>query len=149
MTFTADQLPALNAMLNGAAAGLLVAGYVMIRRRRYQAHGWTMGLAFLVSSLFLIGYLTHKHLRGDQTSRIIAGRDLGALKTVYYVILVPHVILAAVMVPMILTLLYRAARRQWEKHRRLARWTLPIWLYVSVTGVVIYFMLYHLFPWMS
>lgn len=141
-----ESLPALNAALNGLATVLLVAAYVAVRRRNYRAHGLLMAGAFGVSCLFLAGYLTHKSLRGDQTSAIIADRELGILRTVYYVILVPHVILAAVMVPMILMLLVHAARRRWESHRRLARWTLPVWLYVSVTGVVIYAMLYHVFP---
>ena len=145
----AEHLPALNATLNGISTILLIVGYVAIKRRNYRAHGWTMSLAFAVSTLFLVGYLSHKFIRGEQTSRITAGMDLGWVKQVYYVILVPHVILAAVMVPMIVTVLLRAYWRQWEKHRRLARWTFPIWLYVSITGVVIYWMLYHLFPRMA
>ena len=145
----AEQLPAINATLNGIATILLVVGYAAVKlRRAYRLHGWTMASAFAVSTLFLIGYLTHKYTRGEQTTAITADRDLGALKTLYYAILIPHVILAAVMVPMILTVLLHAYRRRWDKHRRLARWTFPIWLYVSVTGVIIYWMLYHLFPTM-
>jgi uncharacterized membrane protein YozB (DUF420 family) len=148
----AEDLPALNATLNGISTILLVVGYVAIKRDRaanYRLHGWTMASAFVVSTLFLIGYLTHKYTRGEQTTKLTAGMDLGWVKQVYYVILVPHVILAAVMVPMIVMVLLRAYWRQWDKHRRLARWTFPIWLYVSITGVVIYWMLYHLFPRMA
>ncbi len=139
---SAHDLPLLNAILNGTSTILLVVGYVLIKRRRYAAHAWTMGAAFVVSTLFLIGYLTHKYTSGDRTS----GLDPGLLRTVYLAILIPHVILAMVMVPMIVMVLLRAWRRQWEKHRRLARPTFWIWLYVSVTGVIIYWMLYHLFP---
>lgn len=143
------ELPAINAGLNATATVLLLFGYAAVKlRRAYRLHGWTMATAFAVSTLFLVGYLTHKYTRGEQTTAIIAGRDLGILKPIYYAILIPHVILAAVMVPMILTVLYHAARRQWQRHRRLARWTFPIWLYVSITGVIIYWMLYHLFPTM-
>lgn len=144
-----EDLPALNATLNGISTILLIVGYIAIKRRGYRFHAWTMSLAFAVSTLFLIGYLAHKFARGEQTTRLTAGMDLGWVKQVYYVILVPHVILAAVMVPMIIIVLLRAYRQQWEKHRRLARWTFPIWLYVSVTGVIIYWMLYHLFPKMA
>ena len=144
-----EHLPALNATLNGISTILLIVGYAAIKRRGYRLHGWTMSLAFTVSTLFLIGYLAHKFTRGEQTTKLTAGMELGWVKQLYYVILIPHVILAAVMVPMILTVLLRAYRRQWDKHRRLARWTFPIWLYVSVTGVIIYWMLYHLFPRMA
>ena len=139
---TAEALPALNATLNGICTLLLVVGYVAVKRRRYRFHGWTMALAFAVSTLFLVGYLAHKALSGDRSS----GLSAGPLRTLYFAILIPHVILAMVMVPMILMVLLRAYWRQWDKHRRLARWTFPIWLYVSVTGVIIYWMLYHLFP---
>jgi uncharacterized membrane protein YozB (DUF420 family) len=139
---TAESLPALNAALNATSTLLLITGYIAVKRRHYRFHGWTMALAFAVSTLFLIGYLAHKAISGDRSS----GLAPGPLRTFYFAILIPHVILAIVMVPMIVTVLLRAYWLQWEKHRRLARLTFPIWLYVSVTGVVIYWMLYHLFP---
>lgn len=139
---SAEHLPAVNAALNALSTALLVCGYVLVRRGRWRAHGMLMAGAFVVSTLFLVGYVAHKTISGDRTS----GLGPGPLRTTYYAILIPHVVLAMVMLPMILTTLYLAARRRWSAHRRLARWTLPVWLYVSVTGVVIYWMLYHLFP---
>jgi uncharacterized membrane protein YozB (DUF420 family) len=139
---TAEALPALNATLNGISTVLLITGYRFIRRRQIRAHAWTMGIAFITSTLFLIGYLTHKFTSGDRTS----GLEAGWLRTIYFAILIPHVILAMVMLPMIVTTLFYAWRRQWNKHRRIARPTFWIWLYVSVTGVIIYWMLYHLLP---
>jgi uncharacterized membrane protein YozB (DUF420 family) len=139
---TAESLPALNASLNGTSAVLLITGYLLIRRRHIRAHAWTMGIAFITSTLFLIGYLAHKAGGHERTS----GLEAGWLRTVYFAILIPHVILAMVMLPMIVTTLVRAWRHQWEKHRRIAQPTFWIWLYVSVTGVIIYWMLYHLFP---
>jgi uncharacterized membrane protein YozB (DUF420 family) len=97
-----------------------------------------------VSAAFLTSYLTYHYKVGHKSS----GLEPGPLRTVYFAILIPHIILAGVMVPMILLTLWRAYRRQWERHRRIARPTFWIWLYVSVTGVVIYWMLYHLFPTM-
>ena len=140
-----DTLPPINALLNGIATVLLIAGIALIKRgkQNYIAHGWIMASAFVVSTAFLALYLTHKALFPDKTS----GLQPGALKSFYlFVILIPHVVLAVVMVPMILLVLIHAWRRRWDSHRRLARWTYPIWLYVSVTGVIIYWMLYHLFP---
>lgn len=140
-----DTLPPINATLNAIATVLLIVGILLIKRgkQNYIAHGWIMASAFAVSSAFLVLYLLHKVMFQDKTS----GLEPGALKNFYlFVILIPHVILAIVMVPMILTVLVHAYRRRWDRHRRLARWTYPIWLYVSVTGVIIYWMLYHLFP---
>jgi uncharacterized membrane protein YozB (DUF420 family) len=139
-------LPPINATLNGIATVLLIVGYLTIKRNNYRVHGWIMSCTFAVSTLFLVGYLGHKFAAGDK----VISRDFPLspmwLRYVYWLILFPHVLLAIVMVPMIFTVLLRAYRRQWDKHRRLARWTFPIWLYVSVTGVIIYVMLYHVFP---
>jgi uncharacterized membrane protein YozB (DUF420 family) len=144
---TAELLPPLNATLNGIATVLLVVGYLTIKRKNYRVHGWIMASAFAVSTLFLVGYLAHKFIKGGDTRIATAfPRSPMGLRYAYYVILFPHVLLAMVMVPMIFTVLLRAYWRQWEKHRRLARITFPIWLYVSVTGVVIYVLLYHVFP---
>ena len=135
-------LALLNAILNGTSAALLVGAYVLIKRRRIIPHVYLMLAAVITSAVFLVFYLTSYYKYGDKTS----GLEPGPLRTVYFVILIPHVILAVVMLPMIGMTIWRASRRQWDRHRRLARPTFWIWLYVSVTGVIIYAMLYHLFP---
>ena len=149
LALTVQELPAVNASLNGLATVLLVAGYVLIKRRRVSVSAVRYHAAFMiatvaVSAAFLTSYLTYHYKVGHKSS----GLEPGPLRTIYFAILVPHIILAGVMVPMILLTLWRAYRRQWDKHRRIARPTFWIWLYVSVTGVVIYWMLYHLFPTM-
>ncbi|MCZ6670522.1 MAG: DUF420 domain-containing protein [Acidobacteria bacterium] len=135
-----DDLPALNAVLNGISALFLTAGYLFIRRGRIRAHKFCMGSAFLVSTLFLVSYLVYHYLTG---STPFQGR--GWIRSVYFSILVSHILLAAAVPPLSLITIHRALRRRFDSHRRIARWTLPIWLYVSVTGVVVYGMLYH-FP---
>jgi putative membrane protein len=131
-------LPRLNAALNGTSAILLAAGWVLIRRRRVAAHRACMVTAFGVSTLFLISYVVY-HARAGSVR--FAGQ--GPARTVYFFLLVTHIVLAAAIVPLALTTLYRAATGQLARHRRIARWTLPVWLYVSVTGVLVYWMLYH------
>lgn len=142
MTGGKETLALLNAILNGTSAVLLVSAYVLIKRRRIIPHVYLMLSAFVTSAVFLVFYVTSYVKYGDKTS----GLQPGLLRTVYFVILVPHVILAVGMLPMIGMTIWRAYTRQWDRHRRLARPTFWIWLYVSVTGVVIYWMLYHLFP---
>jgi putative membrane protein len=132
-------LPALNALLNGASATLLTAGWLFIRRRRIAAHRACMLGAFCVSVLFLVSYVVYHALAG---SRPFTGQ--GWIRVVYFAVLVPHIVLAAAMVPFVLTTLYRALTGDFTRHARLARWTLPTWLYVSVTGVLVYWLLYHL-----
>ena len=132
-----SMLPTLNAVLNATSAVLLSAGFVFIRGRRVRAHLTCMVSAFVVSTLFLVSYVTYHYHAG---SRPFTGR--GWLRGVYFVLLVSHVVLAAAIVPLALTTLYRAWRGEFGRHVRIARWTLPIWLYVSVTGVVVYWMLY-------
>ncbi len=134
-----SDLPALNAGLNGLAGVLLLAGYGFVRRKRIAAHRACMLAAFAASTLFLVSYLTYHY---NYPIRAFQGE--GAVSYLYYFILITHVVLAIVIVPMALLTLYRALRGQFDKHRRLARRTLPIWLYVSVTGVVVYLMLYQL-----
>ncbi|HET7342413.1 MAG TPA: DUF420 domain-containing protein [Methylomirabilota bacterium] len=134
-------LPALNALLNGASAVLLTAGWLFIRRRQIVAHRACMLAAFCVSVLFLGSYVVYHALAG---SRPFTGQ--GWARGVYFPLLISHVVLAAVMVPFVLTTLYRALGGQFARHARLARRTLPVWLYVSVTGVLVYWMLYRLFP---
>lgn len=132
-------LPAFNAILNGTSAVLLVVGYAFIRQRRVVAHLTCMLTAFGVSTLFLISYVTYHYYAG---SRPFGGQ--GWLRPIYFTLLITHIVLAAAIVPLALTTIYRALTAQFIRHKQLARWTLPIWLYVSVTGVLIYWMLYRL-----
>ncbi|MGH9460551.1 MAG: DUF420 domain-containing protein [Vicinamibacteria bacterium] len=129
----------MNAVLNATAACLLTAGFWCIRHRRVRAHQFSMVAAFIVSSLFLTSYLYYHYRVGS-----VAFTGLGWARAVYFTILVTHIVLAVVILPLALTTLYRALRGRWELHKRIARLTLPLWLYVSVTGVVIYWMLYGL-----
>jgi putative membrane protein len=129
-------LPAVNAVLNGTAATLLAFGLAAIRRGRREVHKRLMVSAFAASVVFLVGYVLYHYAHGDTQFE-----GLGVVRTVYFTVLITHVVLSIVMLPMILATFYLAARERFTAHRRLARWTLPIWLYVSVTGVVIYFML--------
>lgn len=134
-------LPHVNAVLNTTSALLLLAGYRFIRRGRIQAHRICQVTAVVTSTLFLISYLTYHYYHGATR---FAGQ--GLVRPLYFAILLTHTILAVVIVPLILVTLYRAARGDFIRHRRIARWTLPLWLYVSVTGVIVYLMLYHLYP---
>ncbi len=136
-----SDLPLLNASLNAASALLLAAGYVLIRRRKITAHTVCMGVAFLTSIAFLISYLTLRYYAGMTT---FPGQ--GWIRPVYFTILISHTVLAAAVVPLAVVTLLRALRERFDRHVRLARWTLPLWFYVSVTGVVVYWMLYQLYP---
>ena len=133
-------LPALNATLNATCALLLGAGYLCIRRRKILPHKICMGSAFAVSILFLVSYLTYHYQVGS-----VKFTGQGWIRPAYFTILISHTILAAVIVPLALVTLSRALAARFDRHVRIARWTLPIWLYVSVTGVVVYWMLYHLY----
>ena len=136
---TIADLPALNATLNATSAILLTIGWVLIRRGRWRQHRAFMIAAFCTSVLFLISYLTyHAHIG----SKHFPGQ--GTIRLVYFTILLTHTVLAAVIVPMVLLSLRRGLTRQDVRHRAIARWTLPLWLYVSVTGVIVYLMLYRL-----
>ena len=132
-------LPSVNAVLNATAAVLLVWGYTLIRRRRIQQHRKVMQIAFVVSCLFLVCYLVYHYQVGT-----VRFQRTGALKTLYLGILGTHTVLAAAVPVLAIITLRRGLSARFDKHRRIARWTLPIWLYVSVTGVVVYLMLYHL-----
>ena len=129
-------MPSVNAALNATSATLLVLGFAAIRRGRRDIHQRLMVSAFVASAVFLVGYVIYHYAHGDTHYQ-----GVGAIRTVYFTILISHVLLSIVMLPMILTTFYLASRERFAAHKRLARWTLPIWLYVSVTGVVIYFML--------
>ncbi|PYN71550.1 MAG: DUF420 domain-containing protein [Candidatus Rokuibacteriota bacterium] len=132
-------LPLLNACLNAASAALLTGGWLFIRRRRVTAHKTCMVSALVVSTLFLVSYVTYHSLAG---SRPFGGQ--GWIRLVYFPLLVSHIALAAVIVPLALTTVYHALQESFARHVRIARWTLPLWLYVSVTGVLVYWMLYRL-----
>ena len=136
-----SSMPAINAGLNATSTVLLVTGYFFIRRRRVQAHMRCMLAAFVTSMLFLTCYLVY-HFRVGH----VEFRGAGAIRPLYLAILGSHVLLAFTVPPLALTTLYRAFREQFDRHKAIARWTLPIWLYVSVTGVVVYWMLYKLYP---
>jgi uncharacterized membrane protein YozB (DUF420 family) len=133
--------PKINAMLNGLSAVLLVTGRALIARRKIAAHRAVMLTAFATSSLFLVCYLYY-HWPGH--GGIIYFRGTGWIRWLYFTILTTHTILAIVIVPMVLITLTRGLREQFERHRAIARWTFPIWLYVSVTGVIVYLMLFQM-----
>ena len=136
-----SSLPALNASLNATSALLLMAGYFFIRRKRITAHKVAMISAFVVSTLFLACYLYYHYHHG---STPFPGH--GWVRPLYFTILISHIVLAAAILPLALITLSRAWKGQFSRHKRIARWTLPLWLYVSVTGVVIYWLLYRV-PW--
>ena len=132
-------LPTLNASLNALASVFLVAGYVMIRSRRIAAHRRCMLSALGTSALFLISYVIYHANAGS-----VPFRGTGAVRVVYFAVLIPHIILAAAILPLALVTTARGLRGDYTRHVRIARWTLPVWLYVSVTGVIVYLMLYQL-----
>jgi putative membrane protein len=137
---TVSDLPAVNATLNAVAATLLAIGYVLIRRGQVERHRRVMIAAFVTSALFLTSYLIYHANAG---SRPFQGQ--GPIRVVYLVILITHIVLAAAVLPLALVTLSRGLAARYDRHRAIARWTLPIWLYVSVTGVIVYLMLYQLF----
>lgn len=136
-----SQLPSLNATLNAIACCLLTAGYVFIRRKNVRAHKLCMLSAFAASTLFLTSYVIYHYHSGS-----VAFGGRGWVRPLYFTILISHVVLAAAIPPLAIITLRRALRGRFDLHVRIARRTLPLWLYVSVTGVVIYWMLYRLHP---
>jgi len=134
-------LPHLNAFLNTTSALFLIAGYRFIRAGFIRPHRHCQIAALVTSTCFLISYLTYHYYHGDT---LFLGQ--GIVRPFYFAILITHVILAIVIVPLVLITVYRAARGDFIRHRRIARWTLPLWLYVSVTGVIVYLMLYRIYP---
>ena len=132
-------LPALNATLNAISFVFLVTGYALIKRGRRDAHRNCMVAALVTSALFLTSYVIYHFNVGS-----VPFRKTGWIRTVYFAVLIPHVILAAAIVPLVLVTVSRAWSKRFDKHRRIARWTLPLWLYVSITGVMVYLMLYQL-----
>ncbi len=138
-----SQIPLLatvNATLNAIAAVFLGAGFYFIRRRQIAAHRVCMIIAFAVSVVFLICYLTYHYQVGD-----VRFQGHGPIRPVYFTILISHIILAVTTVPLAIMTLSRALHSRFDKHRRIARWTWPIWMYVSVTGVIVYVMVYHIY----
>jgi uncharacterized membrane protein YozB (DUF420 family) len=136
---SAAQLPTLNAALNSLSAVFLVAGYYFIRSRNIHAHRACMFAAFASSTLFLFCYLIYHYQVGS-----VPFKGQGSIRTIYFTILLSHTALATVVVPLALITLVRALKAKFDRHQKIARWTLPIWLYVSVTGVIVYMMLYRL-----
>jgi uncharacterized membrane protein YozB (DUF420 family) len=134
-------LPTFNACANATSAVMLVTGFALIRRRRRRGHMTAMGLGLTAGTLFLISYLFYHFHAGS-----VRFTGQGIVRTVYFSILISHTVLAAVTLPLVIFVVWQAARGRFDRHRRVARWTLPMWLYVSVTGVLIYVMLYVGFP---
>lgn len=135
----APLLPTINACLNGASAVLLTSGYSLIRRKQIQTHRKVMITAFVTSCLFLVCYLIYHAQVGS-----VPFAHPGPIRTVYLTILATHTVLAAAVPVLAIITLRRALKGKFERHRAIARWTLPIWLYVNITGVVVYVMLYHM-----
>ena len=134
-----SDLPTVNAALNATSAILLSIGYLFIRRRKIRAHRACMLSALGVSALFLISYLTYHYNVGS-----VPFRGEGWIRPIYFSILISHIVLAAAILPLAIIVLVRALRERFDKHAKIARWTLPIWLYVSATGVLVYLMLYRM-----
>lgn len=136
-----SDLPTLNAILNSISAILLVTGYGFIRQKNRNAHRVCMVAAFITSSIFLTSYLIYHFNVGS-----VKFQGQGTVRLIYFAILLTHTVLAVTIVPMIFVTFARALKGRFDRHRAIARWTFPLWLYVSVTGVVVYLMLYHLYP---
>ncbi|MGZ8898678.1 MAG: DUF420 domain-containing protein [Limisphaerales bacterium] len=134
-------LPAVNACLNGASTIFLTLGYIYIKKGRQDAHRNCMVSALITSTVFLSCYLVYHYFAGRTTFQ-----NPQWFRPIYLVILLTHTVLAVVIVPMVLVTVVQAIRQRWESHKKIARWTWPIWMYVSVTGVVIYLLLYQIFP---
>ena len=134
-------LPLINACLNGLSTIILIAGFVAIKKKKEDAHKKLMISAFITSAVFLACYLYYHFTAGH-----FKFTGEGTIRTIYFLILVPHILLAMVMLPMIIMTFLRAFKGQWEKHKKIAKITFPIWLYVSITGVVLYLYIYVWFP---
>jgi putative membrane protein len=139
---TISDLPAVNASLNALSTVFLTLGYIFIKQRKQNAHRNCMVAALITSTIFLASYLTY-HFAVKAVTKF---QGQGIVRPIYFLILITHVILAVVIVPLILVTLNRALKQRWELHKKISRWTWPLWMYVSVTGVVVYMMLYQWFP---
>ena len=144
---TLSDLPAVNASLNGLSAVLLIAGFIFIKRGNRVAHRNCMVSALISSTVFLVCYVYYhysmKKLYGEAHTRFL---EPAWFRPIYLTMLFTHLAAAIAIVPMVVVTVVRAARQQFDRHKRIARWTWPIWMYVSVTGVLIYFLLYQIFP---
>jgi putative membrane protein len=136
---TVTDLPALNATLNAIAFVFLLAGYLFIRRGQRDTHRLCMIAALVMSALFLTSYVIYHFNVGS-----VPFKRTGWIRTVYFAVLIPHVILAAAIVPLVAITVSRALSKRFDRHRVIARWTLPLWMYVSITGVMVYVMLYQM-----
>lgn len=134
-------IPAINATLNAISAVLLCFGFVMIKAGKWKAHGYLMVAATTVSAVFLVSYLAYHYQHGEKSTKLSHAPHW--LRGIYLTVLLPHLLLAIVMLPMIFVTLLRAYRRQWARHRQISTPTFWVWMYVSVTGVIVFLMLYH------
>ncbi len=139
---TISDLPATNAALNATSTVFISAGWILVRRGHWRQHIACMIAAVISSSCFLAGYLVYHAHVGEKSTHFTAQ---GLVRPIYFAMLVSHILLAFTVLPLVILTLIPAIRRRWEKHVRIGRWTMPIWLYVSVTGVLVYFMLYQWF----
>jgi len=144
MALTDIPFPEINATLNSIATLLLTLGFIFIKAGKQIAHRYAMVSAFLMSGVFLVTYVISKIVQ--QGVHTPFGGE-GTWKLIYYIMLISHILLAIVIVPLILRTLYLAVNQQFDSHRTWARWTFPLWYYVSVTGVLVYFFLYQWFPY--
>lgn len=140
---TISDLPATNALLNAGSAVFISLGWYFIRRGFWRRHIACMITAVATSTAFLVGYLTYHFHVGEKSTHFTAP---GIVRPIYFTILISHVLLAFLILPLVIATLVPVFRRRWEIHRRIGKWTMPIWLYVSVTGVLVYLMLYRWFP---
>lgn len=140
---TISDLPAVNASLNFVSTVLISTGWYLIRRGHWRRHVACMIVAVISSTLFLAGYVVYHAHVGERSTHFTAP---GMVRYLYFAMLISHVLLAFVTLPLVILTLIPAFRRRWERHKKIARWTMPIWLYVSVTGVLVYFMIYKWFP---
>ncbi len=140
---TISDLPAINASLNSISAIFISCGWYFIRRGYWRRHVACMIPALISSTLFLVGYLVYHAHVGERSTHFTAE---GMIRTIYFGMLISHILLAFVTLPLVIVTLVPVFRRRWDRHARIARWTMPIWLYVSVTGVLVYLMLYKWYP---
>lgn len=140
---TVSDLPAMNAWFNFTSTIFIAAGWYLIRRGYWRQHVACMITAVASSTAFLAGYLIYHAHVGEKSTHFTAG---GIVRPIYFTILITHILLAMIILPLVIATLVPVFRRRWEKHTRIARWTMPIWLYVSVSGVIVYLMLYQWFP---
>jgi putative membrane protein len=143
LMLTYSDLPAINASLNAVSTIFIAAGWFWIRRNIWQRHVPCMIAAVISSTFFLIGYVVYHAHTGERSTHFSAG---GIAAGIYFPMLISHILLAFVTLPLVIVTLVPAFQRRWDRHRRLGRWTMPVWLYVSVTGVLVYLMLYKWFP---